>query len=164
MLPEVTPERQGMIEALRHFFSGRKSVQTPGARPGAAAPEDQQLQDILRLLRSPHPSVWELPGTAAAPRARARLLGSPEEQTAVLIVSGLEPLPPERDYQLWFLREGKPVGSAIFDVQSNGEGQILVRAPRQLGQIDLAAITPEPAGGSPGPTGPIIIAGEIKAS
>jgi anti-sigma-K factor RskA len=118
----------------------------------------------LRLLRSPHPAVWELPGTAEAPQARARLLGSPAEQMAVLIVSGLEPLPPERDYQLWFLREGKPEGSAVFDVQRSGEGQILVHAPRQLGQYDLAAITPEPAGGSPGPTGPIIIAGEIKAA
>lgn len=165
-LPDIPPERQGMLEALRHFFSGRRSVQIPGAaqRGAEAADEQQQLQDILRLLRSPHPAVWELPGTAEAPQARARLLGSPEEHMAVLIVSGLEPLPPERDYQLWFLREGKPVGSAVFDVQQSGEGQILVHAPRQLGQYDLAAITPEPAGGSPGPTGPIMIAGELKAA
>jgi anti-sigma-K factor RskA len=165
-LPDITPERQGMLEALRHFFSGRRGIQTPGAAPrGVAAPDEQhQLQDILRLLRAPHPAVWELPGTAEAPQARARLLGSPEEHMAVLIVSGLEPLPPERDYQLWFLREGKPVGSAVFDVQQSGEGQILVHAPRQLGQYDLAAITPEPAGGSPGPTGPIMIAGELKAA
>ena len=165
-LPDITPERQGMLEALRHFFAGRRGIQTPGAtQRGAEAPDEQhQLQDILRLLRAPHPAVWELPGTAEAPQARARLLGSPEEHMAMLIVSGLEPLPPERDYQLWFLREGKPVGSAVFDVQQSGEGQILVHAPRQLGQFDLAAITPEPAGGSPGPTGPIMIAGELKAA
>jgi anti-sigma-K factor RskA len=164
--PDVTPERQGLLEALRQFWPGRKALQSPGAaRPGAGTPDEQhQLQDILRLLRAPRPSVWELPGTAEAPQARARLFGSPEEHMAVLIVSGLEPLPPERDYQLWFLRDGKPVGSAVFDVQQSGEGQILVHAPRQLGQYDLAAITPEPAGGSPGPTGPIIIAGELKAA
>ncbi len=160
-LPDITPERQGLLEAVRHLFSGRRGLQTPEA----AQPDAQhQIQDILRLLRAPHPVVWELPGTAEAPQARARLLGAPEERTAVLIVSGLEPLPPERDYQLWFLRDGEPMGSAVFDVQHNGEGQILVHAPRQLGHLDLAAITPEPAGGSPGPTGPIIIAGEIKAA
>ncbi|HLW01766.1 MAG TPA: anti-sigma factor [Ktedonobacterales bacterium] len=160
-LPGITPERQGLLEAMRHLFSGRKGLQTPGA----AQPDAQhQLQDILRLLRAPHPAVWELPGTAEAPQARARLLGAPDEHMAVLVVSGLEPLPPERDYQLWFLRDGEPTGSAVFDVQHNGEGQILVHAPRQLGHFDLAAITPEPAGGSPGPTGPIIIAGEIKAA
>jgi anti-sigma-K factor RskA len=108
--------------------------------------------------------MWELAGTPEAPQAHARLLGSPEEQTAVLLVSGLEPLPPERDYQLWFLREGKPVGSVVFDVRQNGQGQMMVRAPRQLAHYDLAAITPEPAGGSPGPTGPIMIAGELKAA
>lgn len=163
---EITPERQGLLDALRQFLPGRKPIQTPGAiRPGAGTADEQhQLQDIMRLLRSSRPSVWELPGTPAAPQARARLLGSPDEHMAVLIVSGLEALPPERDYQLWFLREGKPVGGAVFDVQRNGEGQILVHAPRQLGYYDLAAITPEPAGGSPGPTGPIIIAGEIKAA
>ncbi|HEY7358047.1 MAG TPA: anti-sigma factor [Ktedonobacterales bacterium] len=126
--------------------------------------EQRQLQHILRLLRAPHSAIWELPGTAEAPQARARLLGAPEEPMAVLIVSGLQPLPPERDYQLWFLREGQPVGSAVFDVQQSGEGQILVHAPGQLGRYDLAAITPEPAGGSPGPTGPIVIAGAIKAA
>ena len=161
-----TPERQGLLEALRQFLPGRKVLQTPGtARPDTAASGEQhQLQHIMRLLRAPHASVWELPGTPEAPKARARLFGAPDEHMAVLIVSGLEPLPPERDYQLWFLREGKPVGGAVFDVHRNGEGQILVHAPRQLGHYDLAAITPEPAGGSPGPTGPIIIAGEIKAA
>jgi anti-sigma-K factor RskA len=163
---DITPERQGLLDALRQFLPGRKVLHTPGtARPDAeAAGEQHQLQHIMRLLRAPHASVWELPGTPEAPQARARLFGAPDEHMAVLIVSGLEPLPPERDYQLWFLREGKPVGGAVFDVHRNGEGQILVHAPRQLGHYDLAAITPEPAGGSPGPTGPIIIAGEIKAA
>jgi anti-sigma-K factor RskA len=160
-LPEITPERQGLLESMRQLFSGRKGLQTPEA----AQPDAQhQLQDILRLLRAPHPAVWELPGTAEAPHAKARLLGAPEEHLAVLVVSGLEPLPPERDYQLWFLRNGEPTGSAVFDVLHNGEGQMLIHAPRQLGHFDLAAITPEPAGGSPGPTGPIMIAGEIKAA
>lgn len=162
---DLTPERQRLLAALQPFLPGRQATPAPAAAMPETGPrDDQQLQGILRLLRAPRPAAWELPGTPEAPQARARLIGSPEEQTAVLIVSGLEPLPPERDYQLWFLREGQPVGSAVFDVQRSGERQILVHAPRQLGYYDLAAITPEPAGGSPGPTGPIMIAGEIKAA
>jgi len=165
-LPEIAPERQGLMENLRRLLSGRRGAAAPGELPSAAqtSSEQQHLQSILQLLRSPHPALWELTGTREAPQARAHLLGSPEQTMAVLIVSGLEPLPPERDYQLWFLREGKPVGSAVFDVRHNGESQMVIHAPRQLGHYDLAAITPEPAGGSPGPTGPIIIAGELKAA
>ncbi len=164
-LPGITPERQGLIGTLRQILPGRKGTAGDAAQTSQAElPNQQQLQAIMRLLRSPHPAIWELPGTPEAPNARAHLLGSPEDDMAVLIVSGLEPLPPERDYQLWFLREGKPVGSAVFDVQANGENQMLVRAPRQLGHYDLAAITPEPAGGSPGPTGPIIIAGQLTVA
>lgn len=162
--PGITPERQGLIGTLRQMLSGRKGATGDATPTSQAEMPNQQLQAIVRLLRSPHPAIWELPGTPEAPNARAHLLGSPEDDLAVLIVSGLEPLPPERDYQLWFLREGQPRGSAVFDVQANGEGQILIRAPRQLGHYDLAAITPEPAGGSPGPTGPIMIAGQLKAA
>jgi anti-sigma-K factor RskA len=164
-LPEAAPIRQGMVESMRQWFGGRRSEPPPlASMPGREQTAEQQLQMVLRVLHTPHAAIWDLSGTPEAPNARAALLGSPETDTAVLVVSGLAPLPPERDYQLWFLREGHPVGSAVFDVGQSGEGQLVVRAPRQLGHYDLAAITPEPAGGSAGPTGPIMIAGQIKAA
>lgn len=164
-LPEAAPIRQGMVESLRQWLAGRRTEPAPLARiPGGEQTAEQQLQTVLRMLHTPHASIWNLSGTPEAPNARAALLGSPEADTAVLVVSGLAPLPPERDYQLWFLREGQPVGSAVFDVHQSGEGQLVVRAPRQLGHYDLAAITPEPAGGSAGPTGPIMVAGQIKTT
>jgi anti-sigma-K factor RskA len=164
-LPAPTVERQRFADTLRHWFAERRSAPPPVAEvPGREQTSEQQLQLILRLLHAPGAALWDLAGTAEAPNARALLLGSPQESEAVLVVSGLEPLPPERDYQLWFLREGQPVGSAVFDVHGSGEGQLVIRAPRQIGHYDLAAITPEPAGGSPGPTGPIMIAGQLKAA
>lgn len=164
-LPAPDLERQGLIDTLRHWFAGRRAAPPPLAQlPDREHDSEQHLQVILRLLHAPGAALWDLAGTGEAPNARALLLGSPQESEAVLVVSGLEPLPPERDYQLWFLREGQPVGSAVFDVHRSGAGQLVVRAPRQIGHYDLAAITPEPAGGSPGPTGPIMIAGQIKAA
>ncbi len=164
-LPEAPSTRRGWKRWIDRMVSGRGDVPAViGPQGTGPAPTGEHLETILRLLNSPHAAMWELAGTPEAPKARARLLGSPEESTAILLVQGLEPLPPGRDYQLWFLREGKPVGSAIFDVRQNGQGQLMVRAPRQLAHYDLAAITPEPAGGSPGPTGPIVLAGELKAA
>jgi anti-sigma-K factor RskA len=164
-LPDAPSTRRGWKRWIDRMVSGRGDAPVTGGPQGTdPAPTREQMETILRLLNSPHAAMWELAGTPEAPKARARLLGSPEERTALLLVQGLEPLPPGRDYQLWFLREGKPVGSAIFDVRQNGQGQLMIRAPRQLAHYDLAAITPEPAGGSPGPTGPIVIAGELKAA
>lgn len=164
-LPEAAPTRQGVVESVRQWFGGRRSEPLPLASiPGREQTAEQQLHMVLRVLHTPRASIWDLAGTPEAPNARAVLLGSPETDTAVLVVSGLTPLPPERDYQLWFLRDGQPVGSAVFDVGQSGEGQLVIRAPRQLGHYDLAAITPEPAGGSAGPTGPIMLAGHIKAA
>jgi anti-sigma-K factor RskA len=164
-LPDAPSTRRGWKRWVDRMVSGRSTAPAAvGPQGTSPTPTGEHLETILRLLHSPHAAMWELAGTPEAPRAHARLLGSPEERTAILLVQGLEPLPPGRDYQLWFLREGKPVGSAIFDVRQNGQGQLMVRAPRQLAHYDLAAITPEPAGGSPGPTGPIVIAGELKAA
>jgi len=164
-LPMTHPQRRGLIEKMRQWFSGQRSTPPPLAH---LAPREQasevHLQLILHLLHAPGAALWDLTGTQEAPNAHALLLGSPQESEAVLVVSGLAALPPERDYQLWFLRGGQPVGSAVFDVRRSGEGQLLVRAPHQIGHYDLAAITPEPAGGSPGPTGPIMIAGQLKAA
>ncbi len=164
-LPEAPPPRQGVVESVRQWFGGRRSEPPPLVSiPGREQTAEHQLQMVLQVLHTPRASIWDLSGTPEAPNARAALLGSPETDMAVLVVSGLTPLPPERDYQLWFLREGQPVGSAVFDVGQSGEGQLVIRAPRQLGHYDLAAITPEPAGGSAGPTGPIMLAGQIKAA
>jgi anti-sigma-K factor RskA len=71
------------------------------------------------------------------------------ETNAVFVATGLEDPPDDRIYQLWFMRDGVPVDSRTFDLSG---GVALVRAADLPEDLNGAAVTIEPSGGSREPT------------
>ncbi|MGH9362849.1 MAG: anti-sigma factor, partial [Thermoanaerobaculia bacterium] len=67
---------------------------------------------------------------------------------------------PERDYQLWFIAGGKPVSAGTFDPEAGTPATLSART--MPAGTELAAITVEPAGGVPQPSGPMVLKGEEK--
>lgn len=122
---------------------------------------DEAWQRLRQLLAEPDSLIWEVAGTAEAPAARARLVGVPQGREAVLVTTGLKPLAANQAYQVWLLRGGQPMPNAVFTVNATGEGRQVVRAPERLADFEVVAVTPEPASGSPAPTGPIVLAGAL---
>ena len=117
----------------------------------------QRAADIGRLARQPDGPVVVLVGTGI-PTASARLFVSADRYQGQLAVSGLEPLAPERVYQLWFARPGQaPVTGGTFQVSRQGEALVPVRIPAPLDEVRAIAITQEPAPASPRPTGPHLL-------
>jgi anti-sigma-K factor RskA len=125
---------------------------------------DDSATDLLRrLAQMPDCVIWDVGGTADAPAAFARLVGTPHRKEAVLVTAGLASLSPDRVYQIWLLRDGSPLPNALFQVDATGSGQQIVRASEPLDRFDVVAVTPEPRGGSPMPTGPIVLMGQLAA-
>jgi anti-sigma-K factor RskA len=122
---------------------------------------DRAARRLAELLAHPDSAIWEVAGTEEAPEARARLVGVPGERDAVLITGGLRPLARERVYQVWLLRGGQPLPNALFRVGPGGDSRQIIHAPQPLGDFEVVAVTPEPASGSPSPTGPIVLAGSL---
>ena len=76
-------------------------------------------------------------------------------------------LPPQegKDYQLWLIRGGETISAGLLPVDDTGL-PVLARIPRDLlagGAPDAFAISVEPAGGMPQPTGPIVLVGKVGA-
>jgi anti-sigma-K factor RskA len=148
--PETAPEQPGPSGGLLgRLFSPRRGS------GGEAA------ERLAQLLAAPGAAVWEVAGTAEAPEARARLVGLPDGRAGVLLAAGLRRLPAGSEYQVWFLRGGRPLPNATFRVGHDGVARQVVQAPGPLRDYEVVAITPEPAGGSPAPTGPIVLAGQL---
>ncbi|HEX9036090.1 MAG TPA: anti-sigma factor [Ktedonobacterales bacterium] len=149
--------RGGLGNRLRALFGGDDaSLYHPTG--------DLELDRILiELLLDPHCAVVAAPG-AAEPGAFARFVATPTSQTGVLLTSGLHALAQDKAYQIWLLRDGKPVPNALFRTDRRGRGASLVRASGPVLAYDTVAVTPEPAGGSPGPTGPIVLAGALRST
>lgn len=79
-----------------------------------------------------------------------------DESGSFVDLSEATPLTEDRTYQLWSLDGPQPVPLALLG--SGGEDDVRVTLPEGTTQV---AISDEPAGGSPQPTGPIVGTGSL---
>jgi len=121
--------------------------------------EDRALRD---LLAHPGSRVTALAGLAIAPLAHGRVIWKPDSQEAVLLTLGLAPAPPGKAYEAWVIGAGAPVPAGVFQVDT--EGKAVVRLPKveETSRAKTFAVTLEPAGGVPAPTGPMVLAGAVS--
>lgn len=103
--------------------------------------------------------TFSLKGQAVAPSAVARAYLSPS-RGLLLTASNLPALMPGRTYQLWYLTRSAPVSAGLLrpDAEGNATAQFL-DVPVSIAPVGLA-LSNEPDGGVPAPTGAIVLAGE----
>lgn len=129
-------------------------------RTAAAAAE---LADALSIVYQPN-MIWRtLTGTDQAPQSKGRLCLNPGGVEAVLMAYDLPRLPSHEVYQLWLNNpdEQQRESGGIFRVDERGRGHVIVRLHRPLGRFQTAGVTREPEKGSPAPTGPRVLAGQL---
>jgi anti-sigma-K factor RskA len=113
---------------------------------------------LLTLLTSPTVQIVTLTGTAHAPMAGARLLWETRRGAWTVLAQNLPTLPAGKAYQLWFLTAGTPIPAGTFQLDALRRGSIQAALPVGRSDITGAAVSLEPAGGVPQPTGPIVLA------
>jgi anti-sigma-K factor RskA len=100
--------------------------------------------------------VVALNGLPVAPTASGRIIWN-EKAGGRLYVTGLPPAPPGKTYELWTIAGAAPRPAGTFDVDPAG-GAARPVAPADDGPVKVFAVTLEPAGGVPAPTGPMVLA------
>ncbi|WIG59583.1 MAG: hypothetical protein OJF49_002330 [Ktedonobacterales bacterium] len=151
-------------EAASARAAGDAARDVVRAVPGGEADEDAAdlAGELLRdLLAEPDCVIVNVPGTEHAAGASARFVGARSRREGVLLTAGLGPLAADKAYQVWFLRGGEPQPNALFAIDPHGHGASVVRTSEPLLDFDTLAVTPEPLTGSAGPTGPVVLAGEL---
>lgn len=122
--------------------------------------ENAQEQEIaLALMRSQDVRWWKMPDPEAGQQGDpfAWLVYSPGEQSGVILASSFPDLPDDMAYQLWVSRGEERYSLGLFDVREDGSGAIVFQLPDALINFEGMGITPEPEGGSPGPTNPPVV-------
>ena len=116
-----------------------------------------RLEDVLD---APDLEVTRLAPLPPAPGARAVVISSKSSDTAVLRASGLDAPPAGKTYQLWWITKQKgPVPAGTFTAESGNEVIAKVDPPPAGDRVTLTAVTLEPAGGVPKPTGAMYLKG-----
>ena len=121
--------------------------------------ELESNQSQLAALAGAREAV-ALGGTDAAPRASGMLFVNENQGTLVLHnLSGLEP---SQTYQLWLIPpDGAPVPAGLLGQAGGPVETIPVQLPSTLDGVAAVGVSVEPPEGSPTPTGPIVLLGEI---
>lgn len=83
----------------------------------------------------------------------------PDEGSGVFIAEGIDSLPEGRTYQLWLIGVEGPVSAGTFQPDEDGTARVLFDGEVRPGLT--VGLTIEPSGGSPAPTGDILLAQEI---
>jgi anti-sigma-K factor RskA len=123
---------------------------------------EQRLADAqaaLDAITNPDMRPVSLSGKGDASAAKATAFLDAGKGRLLLYVNGLPPPAPGRTYQLWVIVEGKPVSLGVFDVEPNGRARMTAQQLPELRGPVTIAVTNEPAGGVPQPTGPMVLAG-----
>jgi anti-sigma-K factor RskA len=127
------------------------------------AAQSESLNQFIENFPQTNPSrtiTVSLKGTNAQPQAQGQLIADPASQSAVLVVTGLPPLEPGKTYQVWLIA-GAPVSAGLLTVDSEGQGVLIVTTTESIGSFQSLGISVEPEGGSPQPTGDIVILSEL---
>jgi len=123
--------------------------------------ENQELARVMDIVGSPRLRVVALGGQAGSPGAEGRVLWSPEGKKAVLYAYGLPKPPAGKDYQLWVIEGSTPRSEGVFPVDDKGQAQHVLPEVPAAGGVGAFAVTLEPAGGLPAPSGPMVLLGSV---
>ena len=152
------------LRGTRDELSGRtaelsRKLSDAEARARAEDVEKARQDLYRRVLESDDVRVLSLGGKDPQPSARARVFWSEKAKRGVVVAGNLQMLPPGKQYELWVFDKGKPVPAGVFDCDPSG--RVLFESP-DMSMVTLAqnfAVTIEPRGGMPQPTGPIVLIG-----
>ena len=125
------------------------------------AAQSQSIDDLIRTLPPGNDVITvSLKGTDAQPHAHGQLIADPNDQSAVLVISGLPPLEAGKTYQVWLIGDA-PVSAGLLTVDQNGQSVLIVTSEESIGSFNSLGISIEPEGGSEQPTGEIVVLSEL---
>jgi len=138
---ELTAQQRTIDELRGDLLAARSAVDMLASR---------ELKLALLASGGPQPEAW------------GRLLRDERNRIWQLYAFDLQPLGPDKTYELWFITDDdRKIPAGTFDVDAAGRGRHHVTVPHDLEGIVVAAVTDEPAGGSPQPTGQIQLVAQL---
>jgi anti-sigma-K factor RskA len=143
---EQLAQREAELEETRFQLSQRGVARTAGT------PQDE----LAALLRIPNVKAVSLTGSDMAKRAAGFLLYDSQTQKVWLYSVNLPECPAAMTYQLWAIHD-KPMSIGTFHMDRGETAHLLVKKVPSFTNAKTFAVSLEPSGGRPQPTGPMYL-------
>lgn len=123
--------------------------------------ELDRARGVLDLLHSTDTvRVKLMSGTAPWPWPEGKVYYHPKKGL-LFVASNLPPVESGKVYQLWYVpAEGAPLSAGVFAPDVHGNATLMTPPSAKAMAPKAFAVTVEPAGGMPAPTGPEVLSGE----
>ena len=143
---EQLAQRAAELEVTREQLSQRSSART------VETPQDE----LAALLRIPNVKAVSLTGSDMAKQAAGFLLYDSRTQRIWLYSVNLPECPVGTTYQLWAIHD-KPMSIGIFRIDAGETAHLLLKKVLNFADAKTFAVSLEPSGGRPQPTGPMYL-------
>ena len=117
------------------------------------------LQSSMEVLAAPDLVRIDLAGQPTAPQSSGRALWS-RNRGMVFATSNLPAAPAGKVYQVWVVTARAPISAGLFVPDPAGGGMTYFYTPPDIPAPTAVAVTLEPAGGVPAPTGQFYLVGK----
>jgi anti-sigma-K factor RskA len=123
-----------------------------------AADKSHRIDEIFNARDALRIDILPVNHKIATPEGKA--IYSRERSGLIFVASNLNPLPPQKAYELWLIpTKGAPIPAGVFKPDARG-GAMVINHPLPSGvEAKTFAITIEPERGSTTPTMPIVMIG-----
>ena len=96
------------------------------------------------------------------PQSNAKVVWDTKAQQWAIYIFDLPAPPSDKDYQLWYVTKNAKISAAVFRTDEQGRTVLkLTLPPDALAGLAATAVTLEPRGGSPQPTGKFYLKASI---
>lgn len=130
---------------------GDKQALEAALASGGSAPGNNRLNNShVTILRATDPQA----------RAIGAALYSSQDQSVIVTMENLAPLPPSQNYQLWLIdsHQRTPISAGILSPDASGNLRMQLSPATRVDAAERMAVSIEPRGGSTSPTGRIVMA------
>jgi len=166
LVPALTLACAVLLAALALYRSENRKLAQQVAVLRAVAEGEQaryaQAQAVLDILTAPDTLRVTLVSGAVKVVPEGKAFYHPQKGL-VFYTTNLPKLPAGRTYQLWLVpAQGNPISAGVFATDATGNGAVLLPPLPPGVNAKAFAVTEEPAGGVPQPTGPKVLVGVVS--
>jgi hypothetical protein len=151
-LMRVTGDRNRMRAEIATTSAVRPSSDTMGAVA-------RQREAMIQAMAGPDVKVVSLSVSKNAPQPLGRMFWNRATNDWMMVTYGLPVPKPGKTYQVWLVTDKAKISAGTF--RPDAQGRTVMHANYALARdaLKAVAITEEPDGGMPAPTGPMVVSG-----
>ena len=150
-----------LIRTAQERDAIRTQLVTESMRSSALKDSLAQRERMLLDMAGADVKVVEL--VANNRRPNARMFWAQSTNTWTMFAHSIPAPAQGRTYQLWLItRDGQRISAGTFAPDPTGSAVVTAQYPLAADALQMIAVTEEPAGGVPQPTGEVLIAGQPR--